>query len=135
MTVDQLPLLRLPLVGRADELAHLRRLVLDPAIPLVTLTGPAGVGKTSLALAAADELRGHCRDGVRFLSLAPIGDAEAVLSAVAHALGVPEAGTQPLTEALRTLLADGQYLLVLDNLEHLLGRGRSSPTSWRWGAG
>src|SRR5215203_6115746 len=67
-----LPTPRTRLVGREAERAMARSLLLDEAVPLLTLTGPGGVGKTRLALALADELGGSFVDGVIWVDLSPL---------------------------------------------------------------
>ena len=59
-------------------------------------------------------------DGVRFVALAPIGDPGLVIATIAHALGVMEAGGQPLIESVKNYLRDRQMLLVLDNFEQVV---------------
>jgi DNA-binding SARP family transcriptional activator len=108
------------LLGREAEVAELKRHLSDPEVALVTLTGAGGIGKTHLALQAAEEMIGEFPDGVFFVDLAPLRDLSLVPSAIAQALGVRETGGRPLLESLRAHLRSKQVLLLLDNFEHLL---------------
>jgi DNA-binding SARP family transcriptional activator len=103
------------LVGRERELAELTDLVASGGVRLVTLTGPEGVGKTRLAIAAAERLAVSFPDGVWFVELASVGEPAEVVPAIAHALGDEEQG-RPLEDSLR----DKELLLVLDPFDHLL---------------
>lgn len=115
-----LPVPRTRLIGREAEHALARDFLLDEAVPLLTLTGPGGVGKTRLALAVADDVASAFADGVRFVSLASVLDPVHVPFTVARALGIHDArGSDPLAQ-LATVLAGREMLVVLDNLEHLL---------------
>jgi predicted ATPase/class 3 adenylate cyclase len=119
---SNLPPSRTELVGRDDDVERVTRLVGDGA-RLVTLTGPGGVGKTALALAAAGALgQRFTGGGIYFVDLARAVVANDAWAAIASAVGVvgdesgaadPEAGT------LAALGSSGQTLLVLDNLEQL----------------
>jgi predicted ATPase len=109
-----------PLIDREDEVRDVVRILGSGTTRLLTLTGTGGVGKTRLALAAAEELAPRFDDGAAFVSLAPLRDPDLVLSTIAQALDVRQAGEQPLREGLMRYLRDRQVLLILDNFEHLL---------------
>jgi predicted ATPase/class 3 adenylate cyclase len=105
------------LVGRESDLDRLRALIFRPEVRLVTLTGTGGVGKTRLALAAAASLDSAFLQGVFFVALAAVGDAEVMWKAIAGELDVDGDAPAAVMEHLR----DRQALLVLDNLEQLHG--------------
>jgi predicted ATPase len=104
------------LVGREAEIRELAELTGAPGTRLVTLTGAAGVGKTRLALQTAARMLDEFDDGVYFVDLAPIRDPDAALQAAASTVGAPED-----EGGLARHLRGRKVLLVLDNLEHLLG--------------
>jgi predicted ATPase/class 3 adenylate cyclase len=106
-------------VGREPELIQVRSLVASSR--LVTLTGAAGCGKTRLALQVAAELLGRARDGVWFVGLATLTDAEKIPEAVAAVLGLADQrGQQPLLESLIDALREQDTLILLDNCEHVI---------------
>ncbi|NEK56280.1 XRE family transcriptional regulator [Geodermatophilus sabuli] len=107
-----------PVVGRDAERGELAGLLRSGATRLLTLTGPGGVGKTSLALDLARTVAADFPDGVTVVELAAVPEARLVLPTVARALGAPPAGD--LLGSLAALLGSSRRLLVLDNLEHLL---------------
>ena len=86
---------------------------------LVSLVGPGGVGKTRLAVEVAREAAPSFRSGCVFVDLVPVAEGF-VTQAVAALLGVTEEPGQPLDKAVLDHLAEGRWLLVLDNCEHLL---------------
>ena len=119
-TPTNLPTNLTPLVGRVEDSDRVKSLLTDPAVRLVTLTGPGGTGKTRLAIKAAGEVLADFPDGVFFVPLAPVRDASLVASTVATALRVRETGEQDATAALEERLRDSHMLLVLDNFEQVL---------------
>ena len=108
-------------VGRDSELVELQRLLSDPQTRLLTLVGPGGIGKTRLALQAVGNSAIDAPDGVVVVMLADVASPELVPSAILTALGVPESFGRSSREALIEYLRPRDVVLVLDNVEHLLG--------------
>ncbi|MET7395973.1 BTAD domain-containing putative transcriptional regulator [Dactylosporangium sp. NPDC005572] len=105
---------RTTLVGRAGDVADVVRALDEHRV--VTLTGPGGSGKTSLARAVAASIDGS----VRWVELAPVSGPGAVAAALAAALEIRDTAGVPLGESLVRRLSDEHLLLVLDNCEHVI---------------
>ena len=120
LSAVSLPLAITPLLGRDADLQTLRHWLADAATRLITLTGPGGAGKTSLALELAREMAEEGSDRVIFVSLAPIRDPAFVASAIAEVLGLADGATLDLPRRARAACRDQATLLVVDNFEQVL---------------
>ncbi|HYI25220.1 MAG TPA: helix-turn-helix domain-containing protein [Thermomicrobiales bacterium] len=109
-----------PLIGREGVVDAVATELRRNEVQLLVLTGPGGVGKTRLAIAAADRAAGAFPHGVSFVDLAPVLDADLVLPAIANALAIDERHPDSLPRRLAAAIHDQQILIVLDNLEHIL---------------
>jgi predicted ATPase/class 3 adenylate cyclase len=107
-------------LGREQELADVVDLLSRDGVRLVTLTGPAGTGKTRLALQAAAEVSDSFPDGVWWVALAPLRDPALLLPSIAQTLSVKEQPGLDLAGSLAAQLAGKRMLVLLDNAEHLL---------------
>lgn len=105
-------------VGRRQDVAEVRRLLSTSR--LVTLTGPGGVGKTRLALEAANAVHRSFADGVVLVELDQVTEPALVVNQIAVSVGLREQGSRTPSEILIDYLASRQLLLVLDNSEHLV---------------
>jgi predicted ATPase/DNA-binding SARP family transcriptional activator len=108
-----------PLVGRRNEVAELLGRLEHPACRLLTLVGPGGIGKTRLALEAARVVARRVGDSVRVVDLSAVSDGDAMVGAIASAVGVELEAGVGATRAVSEALASSAMLLVLDNVEHL----------------
>jgi predicted ATPase/DNA-binding NarL/FixJ family response regulator len=111
------------LIGRDEELASLRALL--RVHRLVTISGPPGVGKTRLAMAAASAVAEDYLEGALFVDLAGVRDPDLVLAEIANALGVGDAPGESVEHRLAAATADREILLVVDNFEHVLEAARA----------
>lgn len=109
------------LVGRDDDTARVAALLGNGPARLLTLLGPPGVGKTTLAVAVAHQLADQFADGAVFVGLAGVPRSDAVPDAIAQALGFRPAPGEDARRALPGWLGPKSILLVLDNLEHVVG--------------
>ncbi|MDQ3399235.1 MAG: AAA family ATPase, partial [Deinococcota bacterium] len=119
LPIPSLPSPRTSFVGRDLELAEIVHLLAKPDCRLLTLTGAGGIGKTRLALQAAQELTGRYRHGVYFVSLEALTSVDAIPWSIATALDLRAQGEQKPLALITQYLRDKQVLLVLDNYENL----------------
>ncbi|MEZ4865971.1 MAG: helix-turn-helix domain-containing protein [Caldilineaceae bacterium] len=131
---SNLPAPTTALIGRATEVAEVGQLLAQSDCRLLTIVGPGGMGKTRLALAAAQRLLAaspqdkraaafpapQFPDGIYFVALAPLSAAAFMAPALANTLGLAPAGSGEPQQQLLNHLHTKQMLLVLDNIEHLL---------------
>lgn len=107
-------------VGREQEVEDACRLLRMPHVRLLTLLGPGGIGKTRLSLQIGHHLLHDFDDGVFFVALAPITQANGMIEAIAQAMKVDESGPVSLLERVKSFLQDRRLLLILDNFEQVV---------------
>ncbi|WP_394846401.1 helix-turn-helix transcriptional regulator [Pendulispora brunnea] len=115
--LHNLPALLATPVGRAEAITLLTNSLAEHR--LITIAGPGGVGKTTVAIAVARRCLGHFPDGVCFIDLASLSDPNLVTSAVASALGIGVLPDEPLA-GLLSHLRKKRVLLLLDTCEHVV---------------
>jgi predicted ATPase len=118
-----LPVSTTSLIGREQAIGEVTGLLEQPGVRLVTLTGPGGVGKTRLAIAAGERLRDRFAAGTVFVPLEAVTDPGLVLAAIGQAVGADVSRTGSRLEALAGTFGGGAWLLVLDNLEQVVQAG------------
>ena len=116
-----LPIPPTPLIGRGQETTIVCDLLRQKEVRLVTLTGPAGVGKTRLSLQIATELEEHFPDGIFFVPLAPVNTPDQVIPTINQVLELSDFGQQAPLTLLKTTLRQKDMLLILDNFEQVVG--------------
>lgn len=115
-----LPIQLTPFVGREPELAQIAELLNHPACRLLTLIGAGGIGKTRLALRAAEAASRTFQDGAYFVPLSAIDSPESFITAIAHSLQISLTGQEDPLVQISNYLREKELLLVLDSFEHLL---------------
>lgn len=120
LSASNLPVPTTPFLGREAELERLSAKLSDPAVRVLTILGPGGIGKTRLALQAAAEASDAFLGGLWWVALAPLSDALQAPAALAQTLGVREEEGVDVEAALAARLEGSRTLVLLDNAEHLL---------------
>jgi len=120
LSASNLPVPTTPFLGREAELERLSATLQDPAVRVLTVLGPGGIGKTRLALQAAAESSDAFLDGLWWVALAPMSDVSQAPAALAQTLGVREEAGVDVEQALAARLEGRRTLVLLDNAEHLL---------------
>lgn len=116
---SELPALTTALFGRDNDQSILAELLLSPHVRWVTIVGSPGVGKTTLAIAAAAKVAHSFADGVAYVPLSGIDQPDQVLRVVAKAFGLTPGDDESLGNRLQETLRARQVLLVIDNMEHV----------------
>ena len=109
------------LLGREQAIDEVAGLVERPGVRLVTLTGPGGVGKTRLAVAAGERLQDRFAAGTVFVPLEAVTDPGLALRGIGRAAGADLARDERPVQALAETFGDGAWLLIVDNLEQVVG--------------
>jgi len=103
-------------IGRAAEIVELIEALGNSRC--ITIVGPGGVGKTTIAVAVAHRVKDAYKGGICFVDLATVGDPQYVGAAIANAVGARHSSDDPLASVMN-MLHGRHALLILDNCEHL----------------
>jgi predicted ATPase/DNA-binding XRE family transcriptional regulator len=107
-------------IGREQELTYIADALVNPACRLLTIVGAGGMGKTYLALQAAVSNAATFKDRNYFVGLVGVTGIEFIAPAIANSIGFPLIGNASPEDQLLDYLRDKNFLLLLDNFEHLL---------------
>jgi predicted ATPase/DNA-binding SARP family transcriptional activator len=113
-----LPIALTSFVGREHQIDDVAGLL--ERTRLLTLTGTGGCGKTRLALEVAGSVAARYPHGVWLAELAPVSEGEAVIAALAAAIGADTRGSRPVEDSLVASICERQMLVVLDSCEHVV---------------
>lgn len=120
----QLPVYSTNFLGRTQEIADIEKLLISKESRLITLVGPGGMGKTRLAVettrALAEHKPGRFLNGTAFISLMTLKRPQDIPTRIAEVLGIRLQGQDTPQKQIIDYLSDKEYLLILDNIEHLL---------------
>ena len=122
MKKSAVPLSPFPLLGREKEVNELISLLSKNQI--VTITGTGGIGKTRTAIEIGHLLKHEFQEGVLFISMSTLTEAQEITPHIANALGITESSTRPLGEGVAEYLSNKNMLLILDNLEQISSAAR-----------
>jgi predicted ATPase len=120
---SSLPSIARPIIGRVADVEAAAEMLMRDGVRLVTITGPGGTGKTRLSIELAHHLEPEFPDGVVFVDLAALRSPTQFLPTVGRALGVLESSGRSMIEGLAAVVGAARMLLVLDNMEQILGAG------------